>query len=289
MKLPALCVSGLLIGGALTAPVAGQATTWSASQPGDRDPGTATTLSGVYVARGELRAFLSYERVTNHGFEYSPNELGVPSGADYQGDLRASQGVIFLGYGLTDAISFGLEASIARVTLRKADDDTSALPDETRQSGLGGVHVEGTWRFLDESAGRPELFTFVEVQLPHDRSKRLTGTENYVILPGIGLSRGFGWGRLIARVSIEYDTGSESALDFGEWSVEAYRVLSSAWRLSAGLEGQIGGSNNLDEVWLISDLDWKLGDRLALRFHNGLGLTAKTAGWSPEVGLLIRF
>jgi hypothetical protein len=275
----------LALAGVLALPVRTRAGTLDLP---DRGPGVATSTTGLTLGPGELLVFASFERSENSGFEYSPNDFDVASGEDFQGNLRTSEEVVFLGYGLGDAFALGLEVAAARATFHRDEEDATGTPASVRESGLGDVQAELTWRFQRETERRPELYLFAEVALPHDRSKPLTGTPDWLAHVGVGLAREFSTGSLLSRISAEYDLASESPLDFGEWSLEWLHRFSSSWRLSAGFEGNIGGANNLDEVWTVADLEWRLAGRLALRFHSGYGLTSKTKGWSPEVGLVVR-
>jgi hypothetical protein len=246
-------------------------------------------MRGIWVRRGEWVGAVSLARLENTGYQYSASELGavVQPDPDYLGELEFSGGDLYLGYGLTESLALGFQASSGRATFRTAADDVSPLPAEIRETGLGELRTELTWRFLEERGRRPELFLFAAVAVPHDSDKVLLGTPDWRLLPGIGLFRAFSWGTLAARGALEYDAGSESEADFGEWSLEAQRRTSRAWWVSAGVGGQIGGANNLDEAWLLADLVWRPTPRLAVRFHNRVGVTDQSSGWSPAVGIVV--
>lgn len=254
----------------------------------DRGPGVATSLFGTYVTEGELVVYPSFERAHNRAFQYSPTEFGYQPERDFDADHRTSEGVILLGYGLTRSLSVELEAAAVEATFRKSAQDTSALPAEVRESGLGDVQAQVTWRLQEESADRPEIFAFTGAVFPHDRDKQVIGTADLVLLPGIGAVRGFGWGTVAAQLGAEIDFASGSELDWGEWSAGYLRRVAPAWRLAAGLEGQVGGGSNFDEVWLVTQVEWEASPNAALRFTNGLGISNHSAGWEPEVGLLLR-
>jgi hypothetical protein len=253
----------------------------------DRGAGIATSVFGVYVDWGEWVVLPSWGRVRNDGFEYSPEELGVDGERDFLGSLTTTSGTLFVSHGLNDSVALGLQAAVTRATFVPAPEDTSALPDEIRESGLGDVQVEVVWRALRESESRPELYVFTEMLLPHDESKRFIGQNGLAVLPGLGLVRGFRWGTIAARMGIEYDSGSTSELDWGGWSLGYLRRLSDKVRVGAGLDGQVGGANNLDEVWLMGDLQWQVTSRVALRLHNAVGLTEKADGMAPEIGIVV--
>jgi hypothetical protein len=144
-----------------------------------------------------------------------------------------------------------------------------------------------TWRVLMENDHRPEVFVFLGTLFPHDRQKYLIGTSGLRLLPGIGIVRGFHWGTLAARAGLEYDFGSDSPFDWGKWSLEYLRRVSRAWRISVGLDGQIGGGNNFDELWLVTGVQWEMLPHVALKLSNSLGLGTRSSGWSPEIGVMI--
>ncbi len=254
----------------------------------DRGPGVPTSLTGIYLERGEWLGAASYQDLENRGFQYSPDEFGIADENDYLGKYTSSGGIFFLGYGISESLAVGLRVTGGSTKLAKASDDPSAMPSEIKESGIGEVAPELTWRFMTETASRPELYTYVSVLIPHDSDKNLIGTEDWVILPGIGLNRGFSWATLSARMDFEYDTASTSALDFGKWTIEGQRRFSDAWWLSAGLQGQVGGGNNFDEVWQTTYLQWSASPHVTVRFGSRIGLTTMTEGWTGELGIVIR-
>ena len=254
----------------------------------DRGPGVSTSLTGIYVNDGEWLGSATYQNLENRGFQYAPEEFGFPDENDYLGKYKFSGGIFFAGYGLSDSVSLGLKVTGGSAKFNKASDDPSALPAEVKESGLGEVAPELTWRFMRETASRPELFTYVSVLIPHDSDNRLLGTEDWVVLPGIGINRGFSWATLSARMGFEYDTASTSTLDFGQWTVEGQRRFSDAWWLSAGLVGTVGGGNNFDEVWQTTYVEWSANPHVTVRFGSRIGLTTMTEGWTGELGIVIR-
>ena len=157
-----------------------------------------------------------------------------------------------------------------------------------KESGISTIAPELTWRFMTETAHRPELFAIVSAQIPQNRDKNLVGTPDWFVLPGIGLNRGFSWATLTARMNFEYDAASASTIDFGKWSIEGQRRFSDAWWLSAGLEGQVGGGNNFDEAWQTTFVQWSPTPHVAVRFGSRIGLTQMTEGWTGELGLVVR-
>ena len=116
--------------------------------------------------------------------------------------------------------------------------------------------------------------------IPHSQEKVLIGTPGWEMKLGTGLVKGFGWGTLTARVAVEYSEASSSHFDLGEYAVEYLKRLSPRFRVYVGLEG------TQDELSLITEVQWHLGRNVFVRLNNGLGLTAKAADWTPEVGIL---
>ena len=254
----------------------------------DRGAGVPTSLTGINLDYSEWVGVASYQDLENRGFQYAPEEFDFPDENDYLGKYTFSGGIFFLGYGLSDSVSLGLKVTGGSAKLIKAPDDPSAMPPAIKESGIGEIAPELTWRFMNETSSRPELYTFVSILIPHDTDKNLIGTQDWVVLPGFGLNRGFSWATLSARINFEYDAASVSQLDFGKWSIEGQRRFSDAWWLSAGFEGQVGGANNFDEVWQTTYVQWSASPHVAVRFGSRIGLTTMTEGWTGELGIVVR-
>ncbi len=254
----------------------------------DRGPGVPTSLSGIYLNRDEWLGAASYQHLENRGFQYSPEEFGFVDDNDYLGKYESSGGILFVGYGVSESIALGLKVTGGSIKLTKASDDLTSMPVEMKESGIGEIAPELTWRFMTETAHRPELYTIVSVLIPQNRDKNLIGTQDWVVLPGVGLNRGFSWATLSARMNFEYDSASESAIDFGKWSIEGQRKFSDVWWVSAGLEGQVGGGSNFDEAWQIAFVQWSPTPHVTVRFGSRIGLTQQTEGWTGEIGIVVR-
>jgi hypothetical protein len=147
----------------------------------DRGSGVPASPTGIYLDPGEWLGVTSYLDVENRGFQYAPDELGFAGGEDYLGDYRFNGGTFFIGYGISPSLSVGLKVTGGSAKLTKASDDPSAMPAEIKESGLGDIAPELAWRFMDETARRPELFAYVSVLIPHDSDKKLIGTEDLVV------------------------------------------------------------------------------------------------------------
>ena len=246
----------------------------------DRGTGVPTSMFGTYVRRGELIVYPFFEYYRDGNLEYKPEEFGYPGDQDYRGSYRAREGLIFLGYGIADDVAVEVEAAVIGASLDKSPEDASIMPPTIEESGLGDVEGQIRWRWKREDGRRPEMFSYLEATVPHHAEKALIGTPGLELKLGTGLTRGFGWGTLTARVAVEYAAASSSPFDLGEYAVEYLKRLSPTWRIYAGLEG------SQDELSLITEVQWHLGRGAFIRFNNGLGLTSKATDWSPEVGIV---
>jgi hypothetical protein len=246
----------------------------------DRGTGIATSMFATYVRPGEVIVYPFFEYYRDHDFEYKPEELGFAGGEDFRGRFRASEGLLFLAYGISDAFAVEMEAAVIKARLEKSPLDTSAMPARIEESGLGDVEGQLRWRWRQETERRPEMFSYLEVVVPHHGEKPLIGTEGVELKLGTGLTRGFAWGTIAARAALEYAEASTSHFDLGEYAVEYVKRVSPSWRLYAGLEG------TQDELSLITEAQWHLGQNTFVRFNNGIGLTSKATDWTPEVGVV---
>jgi hypothetical protein len=240
-------------------------------------------MFGTFVRRGELLVYPFFEHYRDRDFEYTPSELGGVGEEDYRGRYRASEGLLLLAYGLTDRVAVEFEMAVIDAWLDKSPTDPSGLAARTAESGLGDIEGQIRWRWAAETAGRPEVFSYGEIVVPHRRDRRLTGTPGWELKFGTGLVRGFRWGTVLARAAVEYDAASSSRFDGGEYAVEYLRRVSRQWRLFAGVEG------TTDEVSLIGEAQWHVSPRVYLKFNTGIGLTSKATDFAPEVGVVFSF
>ncbi len=247
----------------------------------DRGTGVATSMFATYVRRGELVVYPFFEYYRDGDFEYKPAELGFAGEQDFRGRFHAKEGLLFLAYGITGDLAVEVEAAVIRASLEKSPEDTSGMPTRIEESGLGDVEGQIRWRWRREAEHRPELFSYLEAVVPHHGDKPLIGTPGIELKLGSGVTRGFGWGTLTARAAVEYSADSASHFDVGEYAVEYVKRVSPSWRLYAGIEG------TQDELSLITEAQWHISDHVFVRLNNGLGLTSKATGWTPEVGILL--
>lgn len=246
----------------------------------DRGPGVATSMFGTYIQRGELIVYPFFEYYRDRDLEYAPEELGASGADEYRGRHRASEGLVFVAYGLRDNLAVELEAAMIHASLEKAPDDRSALPGKITQSGIGDIEAQLRWRWRTETERGPEIFSFSEVVFPHHAEKGLIGTPGWELKFGTGLTRGFTWGTITGRAAIEYDEASSSHFDVGEYALEYLKRVSPRWRLYAGVEG------TQDELSFITEAQWHLRPGMFIKIGNGFGLTSKATDWAPEVGVL---
>lgn len=262
--------------------------TTAGAQPGpalepwlkDRGPGLPTSMFGTFIDKGKLIIYPFFEAYVDDDFEYKPEELGAIGDVDYRGRYRAREGLVLIAYGLTDRVAIEFEVAGITATLDKAPGDPSALPSRIKESGLGDVKGQIRWRWNRESATRPEFFSFTELVVPHAKEKPLIGTPGVEVKFGTGLVRGFNWGTILARASVEYEGGSASQFDSGEYAIEFVKTLSRHFRVYAGIEG------TQDEVSAIGELQWHVTPHVIVKANTGIGLTSKATDFAPEIGIL---
>jgi hypothetical protein len=256
----------------------------------DRGTGVASSMFGTYVREGELLVYPFFEWYHDSNYEYKPSELGfAPPGdpGEFRGRYRASEGLLFLGYGLSRNLAIELEAAVITAELRKSSRDTSAMPSAFKESGLGDVEAQVRWRFREESARRHELFTYFELVFPFQKNRQLIGTSTWEYKLGIGAVRGHRWGTMTYRLEAEYayeEDENSWKFEAGEYAIEYLRRFSPNWRFFAAIEGV-----QIDEVELITEMQWHFHPRAYLKLNNGLGITPNATDIAPEIGIMFRF
>jgi len=247
----------------------------------DRGPGIRTSIFGTYVQHRELLASPFVEYYIDDDFEYKPSELGYDLEVDFLGKYRATEGLLFFAYGLTDRLAIEFEPAVISATLTKSPDDPSTQPQKLSESGLGDVQMQLDFTVWKETYTRPELFTFLEVVFPTNKDKPLIGTPDFELKSGGGVTRGYRWGTVTGRAALEYS--KSDGVEAGEWAFEYLKRISPRWRVYAGVEGA------QDEVELLLEAQWHINDRVYVRFNNGFGLTAKATDLAPDVGVVFSF
>jgi hypothetical protein len=245
----------------------------------DRGRGVPSSMFGTYIQKGQLIVYPYFEYYRDSNFEYAPNELGFTQDRDYRGDYEASEGLLFIGYGLSGRLVLEVEAAIIHAELETSSEDTSGLPPTIEESGLGDVESQLRWRWTEESPKRPEVFSYFETVFPTQEKGSLIGTTDWEFQLGSGAIRGFSWGTLTARAAVEYDA-AENTFEIGEAAVEYLKRLSPAWRVFGGVEG------TGDEIELITEAQWHFAPYSYLKLNSAFGLTSKAPDWAPEIGVL---
>lgn len=265
----------------------GQQAAWSAEDLPhylrDRGTGTPTDMFGTYCQKGEFLVYPFVEYYINEDAPYNPEELGFDVDEDFEGKFTSDEWLVYVGYGLTEDIVIALETALyVRETQEKSADDTSTMPDKFEESGFGdtGLHIH--WRLMRETGTRPAFFTYLEVGLPLQEDKDMIGTQDWEFVPGLGIVKGFSWGTLTGKVSLEYNAGDEE-LALGEGAIEYLKRLSPSWRVFLGVEG------DEDEIEMIPELQWHVSESIFIKLNSAFGLTAEAPDWAPEVGVMFSF
>lgn len=251
----------------------------------DRGAGVATSMFGTYVEPGQLLVYPFVEWYFDSNMEYKPSEFGFGLDRDLRGRFRASEQLLFLGYGITRNLAIEVEAAHISAKLEKAPDDPTAMPAEFKESGLGDVEGQLRWRWLEENEDRPEAFAYFEATLPLQKDRRLIGTQDWEFKLGVGLTRGYAFGTMTLRAAVEsIEDEGKRKLEAGEYAIEYLRRLSPKWRVVGVLEG-----NQVDELELITEAQWRFHRRAFLKVNNGFGLTENATDYAPEVGVMLSF
>lgn len=248
----------------------------------DRGAGIYTSIFGTYVRHKELLVHPFFEYYLNNDQEYKPGDFGYGPRVDYRGRFRASEELLFISYGLTDRLAIEIEAAIIQATQYRSPKDNSAMPQKFSESGIGDVQSEFNFRWQKEGPRRPELFSYFEIVYPTRGSRKMIGTGNWEFKLGTGLIRGFPFGTITLRTSLEYPL-EDGKLSWGGFAIEYLKRLSAKWRIYAGVE------TNQDEVEFITEAQWHINDRVFFRFNNGFGITSKATDWAPDAGIVFSF
>lgn len=249
----------------------------------DRGSGVSTSMFGTSINKGEVLIYPFFEWYSDRNFEYKPNEFGHAGDVDYRGRYTASEGLIFLAYGITDDLAIEMEAATISAELRKSSKDPSTMPRTVRESGLGDVEGQLRWRFRRETERRAEMFTYFETVFPLQKNKDLIGTSAWEHKLGFGMTKGRTNGTWTFRTGIEWD-GADKKFEVGEYAFEFLRRLSPKWRVFSMIEG-----NQIDEIELVNEVQYFLHPRAYLKIGTGVGLTPNATDFAPEIGIMIRF
>lgn len=275
----ATCIAALLT----IVPKAISAQSGIPSYLGDRGTGIATSMFGEYVRAGEFVFYPFYEYTRYHELEYKPAEMGFALDQDFRGKFVEHEANSFFAYGLTDRILLELESAYwTTATLRKSPSDPSVLPPELKESGFGDTQAEIRYRVTHETIKRPELFSYLEVDFPFQRSRRIIGTQGWEYKYGVGAIKGFSFGTLTFRLAGE-STQEDKRPALGEYALEYLKQFSPRFRFYTGIEG------DQDEVEYIIEGQYWLTRHVHLKLNSAFGVTSKAADFAPEAGVFFSF
>lgn len=252
----------------------------------DRGEGIPTSLFGTYIRDKEWIIYPFYEYTRTSKFEYSPNEVGVPSttpGADKEffGKSVEQEWLIFIAYGFSDSLALEFESAVhSSVEFTKAPEDDIGTPERLKESGLGDTEMNLRWRYRKETATQAEITFFFKWVFPFQKKKLLLGTPDWEFEAGFVRTRGYSFGTLAFRLSAEYDREDRKA-ELSEWAVDYVKRINPKWRGVLSVEG-----DQLDELSLIGELQYSLGKNAILKLNTGIGLVKKAPDWAPEIGVM---
>lgn len=246
----------------------------------DRGTGVATSMFGTYIRRGEMIVYPYWEYYVDNNREYSPQEFNFVGARDFRGKFRESEGLFFVAYGLTENLAFQAEIAGAKASLEKASGDLSALPRKYEASGLASFETQLRWRMRKENERRPELWSYLDVVYPTNKANPLIGTAGLEAELGFGITRGFRWGTLTARLSGAYGGASTTHFAVGEYGVEYLKRISPRWRVFAGINGHESAFT------FITEAQWHVHKNVFIRFNQEIGLTPDANDWEPQLGIL---
>jgi len=249
-----------------------------------RDRGTGIPMSqfGTYVHKGEVLLYPFYEYYRDDNLEYEPFDFGYGSMQEFRGRYRANEGIMFIGYGISDRVAVEFEAAVISARFNKSRNDFTAVPATIEASGLGDVEGQIRWRWNFEKATTPEFFNYFEAVFPTGEKSSLIGTSDWELKLGTGLIKGFKWGTMTFRVAVDY-SAAEKIFGVGEYAVEYLKKISKRFRFFVMAEGSD------DEIALIPEMQWRFRQNFFLKANTGLGVTSKATDFAPEVGMMFSF
>ncbi len=248
----------------------------------DRGTGLPTSMFGTYIDKGEFIVYPFYEYYSNKNAEYAPNEFGGVSDADLEGKFTGNEGLLYLGYGISDWLAIEVEAAYISAKMERAANDPEAPNQVIKESGIGDVESQIRWRYNKETRKRPEFFSYFEAVFPFQKDRQLIGTQDWELKLGSGLVKGFTWGTLTFRLAGEYNA-AEKIFEPGEYAFEYLKRVSPFFRFYIGMEG------TQDEAEFITDLQFHFNENVFLRINNSFGITPKATDYAPELGVLFKF
>ena len=250
----------------------------------DRGEGIRTSLLGTYIRSNELVVYPFYEYTRTKNFEYKPSDLGYVGATDFDGGkLTEKEYLVYFGYGISDSLMVEFESALySTVNFTKGGNDTSAVPAQIRESGLGDTEAQIRWRYAKETETRPDITFYFQTVFPFQRSKKLLGTHNWEFGTGTVVTKGYSFGTLSLRAGIKYDRGDRQ-FKVGEYGIDYLKRLSPEWRVALSLEGEES------KLSAIGELQYTLSKNAIVKLNCGLGLTKSDRKIAPELGVLLSF
>ena len=246
--------------------------------------GIRTSMLETYVEPGQFLIFPFYAYSWDHNYEYQPSMFGIGVDQDFEGTYRTNEVQLFLAYGVTDWLAVELEGARIIADFTRDPSDGSGTPSSLQERGTADVAGQVRLRLAPERGRRPEFFAAVELLPPQHSSSVLIGDGQWDVKGEIGATRGYHWGTMTFRTTIEYNRG-DTHWDLGETSLEWLKRLSPSWRVLAAIEGGEGGAP--DDWVLRSAVRWRVARGIDLKFANGLGLFPKSTDWEAQLGVLM--
>jgi hypothetical protein len=250
----------------------------------DRGPGVRISEFQTYIERHQLLVLPSVAYIKDHNREYNPLDWGYGNQVDLRGKLNSSSAQLLVAYAVTDWLAVELEGSYRSARFEKSPQDTTATPAQIRESGVGDFAAQVRARFAQERGRRPEIWGSVEVIPANQKRKVLIGDKLTDVKGEIGLTRGFHFGTMTLKTTVEYNHGDHH-WDLGETSLEYLRRLSPAWRILLAIEG--GETGAPDEWVFVTAGQWRIANGCYLKLANAVGLMSKSTDWEPQVGVLL--
>ena len=251
----------------------------------DRGSGVPASIFGTYIGQHELLIYPFFEYARDHNREYNPSQFGLPLSADFRGKFHSTAEQIFIGYGVSDWLALELEVAHISATLEKSPADP-VTPSKITESGVTDFEAQIRARVRRESSRGPEVFAYGDVTFPSNKSKVLIGDKDWDFRPGFGVTKGFSWGTITGRITGEWNR-EESRPILGELALEYLRRVSPRARLFLAIEGGEGGTP--DEFDFVTGLQYRIGNRMLLKFDNSIGLQSKSPDWVPQFGVMFSF
>jgi len=252
----------------------------------DRGRGVRTSVFGTYVEPHQWLVLPAVGTTRDRNLEYNPLEWGYGTQVDLRGTFRSSEAQVFLAYGVTAWLAFELEGSYLSARFTKSPSDTSGTPANIKQAGITDFAGQARVRLARERRRRPEIFASLEFIPSTQKRKFLIGDKRSDLKGEIGLVRGYHFGTMTLKTTVEYNHGDHH-WDLGETSLEYLRQVSPAWRLFLAIEG--GETGAPDEWVLVTAGQWRISNRAFLKLSNGFGLMSKSTDWEPQVGIMLAF